>query len=482
MSNPAIRVRFAPSPTGPMTLGNARTALFNWLFARKTGGTFVVRIEDTDRERSKKEHEKDLLESLRWIGITWDEGPAAQGTTEQGEYGPYHQTERFATYRQYLEKLLEKKEAYYCYCTKEELDAQREQALKNGAPLIYSGRCRNRDNTPVGAPAVIRFHIPQQTIVFRDMIRGEVVFDTATIGDIVIAKSINEPLYNFAVVVDDFLMKISHVIRGEDHIANTPKQIALQKALGFTTVQYAHLPLMLAADRSKLSKRTADISILSYRERGYLPQAVMNFLALLGWHPSGEQEIFEPQELIAAFDIERVQKAGAIFNPEKLEWINAQHIKKMTDEELLHTVQTNLPKSHALSNAQITKIVAAVRDRLTTVQDFEGASKFFFELGEYEPNLLVWKKDTAATTQQIIQSIIPVLQAIGEDAWRGESVQASLQPLCMHYSNGSVLWPLRVALSGLAGSPGPFEIADVLGKEETLRRLNLAQQKLASYQ
>ncbi len=480
MSNPAIRVRFAPSPTGPMTLGNARTALFNWLFARSTGGTFVVRIEDTDKERSRTEHEKDLLESLQWIGINWDEGPAAQGVGEQGEYGPYHQTERLAIYREYLEKLLQKGEAYYCYCTKEELEVQRQNALAAGEPLVYSGKCRHRDEVPQNAKSVIRFHIPQQTITFRDIIRGEVVFDTATIGDIVIAKNLDEPLYNFAVVVDDQCMRISHVIRGEDHIANTPKQIALQKALGFTGVQYAHLPLMLAADRSKLSKRTADISILSYRERGYLPHAVMNFLALLGWHPTGEQEIFEPHELIAIFDIERVQKAGAIFNPEKLTWINAQHIKKMTNAQLAQVVAGSIPPTHALSSQRIEKIIAITRDRLNTLQDFTDASKFFFEIADYDTSLLVWKKDTAPITKQIIEKILGVLEAVDEQSWSGEVLQQSLQSLCTQYSNGSVLWPLRVALSGLAGSPGPFEIADILGKDEVIRRIKHAYEKLSS--
>ena len=311
----------APSPTGPLHIGTARTTLFNWLFARGRDGTFILRIEDTDKERSKKEYEEELVEGLKWLGIEWDEFA--------------RQSERTDLYRKYLEKLLTSGDAYYCYCTKEELEGQRQAMLASGVPPKYSGHCRNLAKPPTGRkPEVIRFKVPEIKVEFKDMIRGKVAFDAALLGDQVIAKDLDTPLYNFAVVIDDNEMRITHVIRGEDHLSNTPKQILIFRALGFDEPIFAHIPLILNPDRSKMSKRFADTALTQYREAGYLPEAIVNFLALLGWHPKDDKEILSAEDLIAEFDLARVQKAGAIFNQEKLDWLNREHMKKMSDKEL----------------------------------------------------------------------------------------------------------------------------------------------------
>lgn len=321
-----VRTRFAPAPTGIFHIGNARTALFNYLFTKKYEGVFILRIEDTDIERSKPEYEKDIVESLKWLGIEWDEF--------------YRQSERFPIYRKYLEKLLEENKAYYCFCSEEELEAQRQYQLSIGEPPRYSGKCANLSQEEVeklrkaGKPAVIRFRVPSKKIEFNDLIRGKLEFDTSLMGDIVIAKDLTTPLYNFACVVDDFEMKISQVIRGEEHISNTPKQILLQEALNFSSPQYAHLPMILAPDRTKLSKRHGAVGISEYRTEGYLPEAVVNFIAFLGWNPGTEREIYSLPSLIKEFSIERVQKGGAIFNIKRLDFLNSFYIRQRSVEKL----------------------------------------------------------------------------------------------------------------------------------------------------
>src|SRR3989338_1267749 len=297
----SIRVRIAPSPTGFLHIGTARTALFNWLFAKKEGGLFVLRVEDTDLERSDSKYERDIIENLEWLGLVWDEGPLAapenkigelpfssQSPKYKGDFGPYRQSERLDVYEKHLKKLLDENLAYYCYCSKEELEAERQSMLAQGLPPRYSGKCRAKPKSGENLQ-LIRFKVSEAKLSFTDLIRGKIAFDTSLIGDIAIAKDLKSPLYNFAVVIDDYEMKISHVIRGEDHIANTPKQILLQKALGFSLPQYAHLPLILDSDRSKMSKRYLATSIKDYRDQGYLPEALVNFMALLGWHPAPEK-------------------------------------------------------------------------------------------------------------------------------------------------------------------------------------------------
>ena len=325
-----VRVRLAPSPTGFLHLGTARTALFNLIFARRYGGKFIIRIEDTDLERSEKKYEEEILNGLKWLGIESEE--------------PFtRQSERTDVYEKYLKKLLEEKKAYFCYCTKEELEAERQSFLSQGISPKYSGKCRDLD-ADGRKPQLIRLKVAEKEVSFKDLIRGKISFDSALFGDFAIAKDVKTPLYNFANVVDDFALKISHVIRGEDHISNTPKQILIQEALGFPSPHFAHLPLILSPDRSKMSKRYTETSLLSYKEAGYLPEALVNFLALLGWHPADDKEIMNFEEICHEFDIEKIQKSGAIFNQEKLDWLNYQYIKKMEEEELFKKIKEFIPQ------------------------------------------------------------------------------------------------------------------------------------------
>lgn len=456
----------APSPTGSLHIGTARTALFNWFFAKKHGGTFVLRIEDTDKERSKKEYESELIEGLKWLGITEDEF--------------YRQSERTEIYKEYLEKLLAAGDAYYCYCTKEDLEAQRQSLLAAGLPPKYNGHCRNLKSPPAGkSPQVIRFKVPEIKVEFKDLVRGKVVFDAALFGDQVIAKDLETPLYNFAVVVDDELMKISHVIRGEDHISNTPKQILLQRALGFGELTYAHIPLILNPDRSKMSKRFADTSLAEYRERGYLPGAMVNFLALLGWHPKDDREVLTPEELISEFELDRVQKSGAIFNQEKLDWLNREHMKKLSDEELAELATPFMQKKYpGVDETFLERLVSVERTRANTLSDFAEIGSFFFALPEYEPSLLIWKESPKKETKEILERLHAELLTLSDANFRRETLQNAISLIIGDRNRGTVLWPLRVAVSGQQSSPDPIDIMEVLGKHESLGRIETAAKKL----
>ncbi|MBI2888876.1 MAG: glutamate--tRNA ligase [Candidatus Liptonbacteria bacterium] len=487
----SVRVRFAPSPTGHWHVGGVRTTLFNWLFARKHGGAFILRVEDTDKERSKREYEIEIIEMLRWLGIDWDEGPdgawvnGAWKETSRGEYGPYHQSERTALYKDCLEKLLRERHAYYCYCTKEELEGERQTFLSQGLPPKYGGHCRMLKSPPPGkSPQVIRFISPEADIEFKDLIRGKVKFDTGLFGDFVIAKDTATPLYNFAVVVDDHAMKITHVIRGEEHLSNTPKQLLMQKALGLEEPIYAHLPLILATDRSKLSKRYAETSLLEYREKGFLPQAMLNFLALLGWHPAGDREFFTLSELVKEFDLSRVQKAGAVFDEEKLLWLNREHLRTLSDDELTAQLLPFVAKKNEDFEAKkplLKKLVAIEKNRMKTLDSAAAEIQFFFELPEYSQSLLLQgQKAVPGDVESILRAVLDSILKIPEANFTLEAISASLSALIGEKGKGAVLWPMRVALSGKEGSPGPFEIAAALGQKETIRRLSGALAKLKS--
>lgn len=466
MKQEKIRVRIAPSPTGYLHIGTARTALFNWLFAKKNKAKFILRIEDTDLERSDVKYEKDIIESLKWLGLDWDEGP-------------FRQSERLEIYEKYINKLLKEKLAYYCFCSKEDLEAERQAMMTRGHAPKYSGKCRALNEKEVeeklanGAGHIIRFKVQETTITFKDLIRGEISFETSLIGDIAIAKDPKVPLYNFAVVVDDEEMGISHVIRGEDHIANTPKQILIQKALGFGQPHYGHLPLILDADRSKMSKRHSATSIQDYKEAGYLPEAILNFLALLGWHPQDDREIMRLQEIAAEFDLGRVQKAGAVFNVEKLDWINAQYIKNLGDEVLAKKLDV-APAERNL------KIVALTKERMKKLTDFKTLAGFFFELPDYESKILIWKKTSSTATVENLKAAEKILSALDENEFLKKDLERVLMPIAEERGRGGVLWPIRAALSGAETSPGPFEIMEALGKKETLKRIAVAIRKLKS--
>ncbi len=467
-----IRVRIAPSPTGNLHIGTARTALFNWLLARHEGGVFVLRIEDTDLERSGKAYEADIIEGLRWLGLDWDEGPDIGGG-----YGPYRQSERLDIYEKYANKLLASGDAYYCVCSKEELEIERNKAMAENRPQIYNGKCRDR-NFKNGD--LMRLRIPAGRLAFNDLIRGTVSFEGALIGDIAIAKNIRTPLYNFAVVVDDLEMKITHVVRGEDHIANTPKQLAIFKALGVPPPEYGHMPLILDEKRAKLSKRFGATSIDEYKTAGFLPDALFNFMALLGWHPENNQEIMTREELTAKFSLGRLQKAGAVFDKEKLKWMNSEYIKKTSATNLIQltgAVDPDFQKIIASTNLDtLQRFINLIKDRAETLADFKTGIEFLLKIGDYPADLLIWKQSDALKTRGDLILLREILNDI--DRFIKKELENSIMPLAETHGRGNVLWPLRAALSGLEKSPGPVELLEALGKTESLRRLDAAIAKL----
>jgi len=476
-----VRVRFPPSPTGRVHLGNIRTALYNWLFARQNEGVFLFRLEDTDKERSKTEYEQPIIEALQWVGLDWDEG-----INKEKPGMKYRQSERVDIYEKYLGQLLQEKKAYYCYCTKEELEADQAELVRKKLPQVYVGRCRDLEAPPPGRePQVVRLRMPEGSVEFDDLVRGHVSFEGKLIGDFVIGRKPGEmPLYHFAVTIDDCEMDITHVIRGEEHLTSTPKQIAIQKALGLPTPIYAHLPLILNANRGKLSKREADTALIDYREKGYLPETMVNFLALLGWHPSGDDEIFTKEELVKVFDIHRVQKAGAVFNSEKLDWLNREHMKKMSDEAIAKAVLALTPSAfdpgRAPSETFLAKIVAAERSRAVTLRDFASLGGFFFALPEYDASLLIWKATPKEEIVKALRDAYDELAKITDEHFTREILSERLSSIIGERNRGVVLWPLRVALSGQRSSPDPIEIMDVLGKKESLSRIMKAIGMLAS--
>ena len=471
---PPVRVRIAPSPTGYLHLGIIRAALFNYLFAKKENGKFIIRIEDTDIERSLPIYEKDILDGFKALHINWDEGPDIGG-----DYGPYRQSERVKIYKQHLEKMLSLKKAYWCFCTKEELEEERKAMMSAGLFPKYSGKCRNLNEEEItqrkkeGKEAVIRLAVPSNVVIeFTDIIRGKISTNTDTIGDIVIARNEQSPLYNFAVVIDDYLMKISHVIRGEDHISNTPKQILIQKALGIEMPKYAHLPLVLSPDRSKMSKRKMETSFIEYIKDGYLPEAIINFLALLGWHPDDEQEILSMDELISKFSLKRVQKAGGVFNIDKLDWFNAQYIKKLTAKELAERIKPLIPENWKVDNKKLEKALVIEQERMQKLSDFKDSAKFLFEIGEYDKELLKWKNMPLENVKNNLEKMRKAIAKIKDSDFNQKKLEEKLMPVATSIGRGEALWPLRVALSGQKNSPGPFEIMEVLGKKESLLRID----------
>ncbi len=465
-----IRVRFAPSPTGPLHIGGARSALFNYLFAKQNEGEFILRIEDTDKERSELKWVPEIIDELRWLGIEWNEGPDIGGP-----FGPYKQSQKNDVYKKHLETLLAEKKAYYCNCNAEELEAKRQDQMSRGLAPKYDGKCRDKNHTE----GVIRFIIHDKKVKFKDLVRDEVEFDMTLLGDIVIAKNLEYPLYHFVVVVDDFDMQISHVIRGEEHISNTPRQILLQEALGFYTPIYAHLPLMLNADKSKMSKRAGDVALSDYHKAGYLPEALINFLVLLGWNPGTEREIFSLAELVKEFSLEKVQKSGAVFNTQKLDFINGLYIRQKSVEALTKLCLPYLPEvAGEWPEKTLHKIVASCQGRLKKLADITDMAKFFFaEKLQYDKKILVWKEMGDLDIKEALLLCDKTLTGMKHEAWNMKQIEETLIPVAEKFNTknkGYLLWPLRVALSGREASAGPFEIADILGKEKTLERIDEA--------
>ena len=461
-----VRVRIAPSPTGLFHIGSARTALFNYLFAKNSlinSGKFVLRIEDTDIERSEKKYEKDIKKSMEWLNLKWDE--------------EYKQSERTEIYKKYIKKLLNSGDAFWCDHTKEELAKEKkEQIKKKQAPRHI---CNRKAKAKEG---IIRFRCPNKKIVFNDLIKGKLEFDGKLLGDIGIAKDEKTPLYNLAAAIDDFEMKISHVIRGEDHISNTPKQLFILKALELEIPQYGHIPLTLGSDKAKLSKRHGATAIKDYIEMGYLPGALINFMVFLGWHPGNEREIFSLKELEQEFSLEKMNKSNAIFNLEKLDWFNALYIRKMDLNELTKKCLNYLPKKIDFEYAK--KIVALEQERIKKLSEIGEITQFFFtdEL-KYEPELLVWNPPAGEARKMNLKDVKNNLELLEKELSEiGDFSQKTLQEpimlLTKKYGVGELLWPLRVALTGQKASPGPFEIMEVLGKEKTLKRVKKAIKKV----
>ena len=500
-----IRVRVAPSPTGPLHLGTARTALFNWLFARHNQGKFILRIDDSDKKRNKEEWEKDILSGLSWLGLNWDEGPIISGLDSNqlsdqkaleleegyiGEYGPYHQSKRLDIYEKYLKKLIDMKLAYPCFCKPEELEAERQAMISAGQVPKYSGRCRSLNEDEVKRKIqnkekfVIRIKVPEKKISFIDIIRGRIKFDLGLIGDFVIAKSLREPLYNFATVIDDYEMRITHIIRGEDHISNTPKQIIIQEYLDLPKVKYAHIPLLLNQDRSKLSKRKNPVSVNYFREEGYLPEALINFLGLLGWHPKEEQEFLRVDKLIEEFSLDRVQKSPAIFLKQKLDWLNSKHIKNTGEERLASLAKQYIDFSKVSEikvNADqkyLEDVVSLFKERLTKISEINELSDFFFKKPRYNKNLLLWKDTDAKSTALTLKKIKESLEKINEENWSKDQIENELNSISAPKDKGIVFWPFRVALSGKKASPPGPDIASIVGKEETIERITESINKL----
>lgn len=433
-----VITRFPPSPTGYLHIGGVRTALFNYLFAKKEGGAMVVRFEDTDRERSKKEFEDDIVAALKWLGLGY-ETPAVARQSERGE-----------VYQKYFKILLEKGLAY-------EAEESKDDPSKK----------------------VVRFKNPNTRITFTDVVRGEVSVDTTDLGDFVIAKSSTEPLYHLAVVIDDHEMGVTHVIRGEDHISNTPRQILMLEALGFVRPVYAHIPLILAPDKTKLSKRHGAVSVNEYRAQGFIPEALLNYLALLGWNPGGEREVFSLEELMSLFDLAKVQKGGAVFDIEKLKWFNHEHLTKLSEAEFTKRAEEFARGRGEELPGFFSQVVALVRERSRTLLEAADSLRTDFDfMGNsvsYDKDLLLQGAKAEAGNVAIhLKKVIGLLNALPNEGFTQEGVKEVVFPYATEVGRSAVLWPMRVALSGREKSPDPFTLAGLLGKEKTIERLNTA--------
>jgi len=458
-----VRARFAPSPSGYLHIGGARTALFNFLFARHHGGTFVLRIEDTDVERSTQESIQAILDGLSWLQLTWDEGP-------------FFQSQRRGLHLQHAEQLLQQGKAYRCYCTTAELDAKREQATKAGHTPMYDRTCRNRAQVPAGQPFVVRFKAPVDgDTVVADLVKGHVSFRNRDLDDLILVRSDGTPVYNFSAVVDDATMQISHIIRGEDHLANTPKQIQLYRALGFDPPAFAHIPLILGVDRTRLSKRHGATSVLAYRDMGYLPDAVVNYLARLAWS-HGDQEIFSRTELVEKFTLDHVGTSAGIYNAEKAEWVNAQYIKSLAPEDLARELKPFIAArgyDTTRDDVWLARMARALQDRAKTLVDLVDQARCFFVADvEMEPAAVA--KHLKPTLLEPLRDLRNALSTA--TTWDHDGIQACFQSVIERHSInlGKLAQPVRVALTGGTVSPGIFDVLEIVGRELSLQRLDKA--------
>ena len=488
---PAVRVRIAPSPTGPLHIGTARTALFNYLFARHTGGTFVLRMEDTDVERSTLAFEQDILDGLRWLGLGWDEGPGLPGEPDAGPYGPYRQMERVARYRQISDRLLAEDKAYYCYCTAAELDAERKRLEAAKLPPRYSGRCAHLTAAEratfeaEGRRPAIRFRIEPGIVAFDDLVRGHVEIDASALGgDLVIVRGDGTPLYHFCVVVDDAAMKISHVIRGEDHLSNTPKHILLFRALGEAQPLFAHLPLILNPDRTKMSKRKSQTAVDDYINEGFIREGLVNYLALLGWSTGSEEEILGLDQIAERFSLEHVQKGGAVFDRERLEWLNGQWIRRLSSPVLVDRLRPFVQREadarridRMPADPELEALVPLVQERLPVLGAIGDLVNFLFaDEVPLDPALLVPKRWDLATALEGLRTARLAIESINPAEFQAEQLEAPLRALAetRGWKAGDLFMTIRVAVTGRSATPPLFQTLAALGRERVLARLAAA--------
>ncbi len=498
MSN--VRVRFAPSPTGYLHVGGLRTALYNYLFAKKQSGTYILRVEDTDQKRFVEGSMESLIRSLDSMFVGADEGVVLENNTvtEKGSHGPYEQSKRLPLYREYVEKLLGNKQAYYCFCAHERLEELRNaQTLNKQAPK-YDKHCMSlspeewEQKLSEKIPYVIRLNVnPERgAVVFQDMVRGKVSIHTKDVDDQVLMKSDGFPTYHLANVVDDHLMEITHVIRGEEWLPSTPKHVLLYEAFGWEAPQFAHLPLLLNADKSKLSKRQGDVAVEDYLKKGYLKEALLNFVALLGWNPGkgSTQEIFTLAELVEAFDFAQIHKGGAVFDLKKLDWMNGEYLKKLSVDELytraLEFDQFQNEFFATVGDEQKTesflkRVLSVERDRLVRLTDIGIQNPFFFSDIAYDAKLLHWKDNDAAMTRASLEQAAKLLGEFDDATWVNLTLIEEKLLAAAGEKRGDFLWPLRVALTGTQRSPSPAQVTWVLGKTESLSRVQQALQKLS---
>jgi len=481
-----IRTRFAPSPTGYLHVGGLRTALYSYCFAKKNNGKFILRIEDTDQKRYVEGAIESLLRSLYWAGLVPDEGVSfddRQNIIQKGDCGgSFKQSERLDIYRRHADELLENGHAYHCFCTEERLEEMRRFQELNKLPTGYDGQCSHLDpveakkRASAGEKNVIRMKMPKEgKTAFNDLVRGDVEFQNALIDDQVLVKADGFPTYHLAVVVDDHYMNVTHIIRGEEWLSSVPKHLQLYKYFGWETPLMAHIPLILNPDKSKLSKRQGDVAVEDYIKKGYLKEAIINFIAFLGWNPGDDRELFTLEELVNEFTLEKVGKSGAVFNLEKLDWFNREYMKKKSIEELADLALPFFGENEQkiFDQEQFVKIIGLEKERVTTLAELPEALKFVFKLPKYEKDMLVWKKSTSDELVKVLPALNDYLNTISVQDWTKEKLEIQIGEWVKEkgYSVGSVMWPLRVALSGQEKSPGPFEIADALGKDESLKRV-----------
>jgi glutamyl-tRNA synthetase len=487
-----IRVRIAPSPTGPLHLGTARTALFNFLFARHTGGTFILRLEDTDQARSTEAFELDIIDGLHWLGMAWDEGPGVGDEPERGSYGPYRQMQRMPRYTLAADKLLAEDKAYYCYCSPAELEAERNRQEAARQPSRYNGRCAHLTAAEraaleaEGRKPVVRFRIPtDRVIAFDDIVRGHVEIDTNALGgDLVILRADGTPLYHFTVAVDDAAMAISHVIRGEDHLSNTPKHILLFEAMGVPAPIFAHLPLILNPDRTKMSKRKTQTAVSDYRAQGFIPEGFVNYLALLGWSTGTEEEVLSMGELIEKFELAAVHSSGAVFDRNRLEWLNGQWIRRLTGPDLIGRLAPFMEAELAAgridwmpSDDEMAALLPVVQERLPALAAVGELIGFLFRRDlELDPAILVPKRWDAATAAAALGAARAVIAEVGRTTWDAEALETPLRQLVEDrgWKAGDLFMAIRVAVTGRTATPPLFDTMVALGYERTLVRLDRA--------